>query len=299
MTLTKSKLIVALAVAGGVAAFSVPHETQAYTLNHTYRAQRTTQRAANRYIIAHETGTYAPAINNAQYMNRAWRQAQAFTTYVIGDGGVVYQVAPEGYVSWGAGSYANANSPVQVELARTTSESQFKKDYTAYIGVLSSAAKRWGIPVTLDKAGNGIKSHNWVTAHLWGNHTDPVWYLSSHGVSMQQFAADLKRGKPSWTVTQSKPATSKLVVDGYIGRETIKALQRHEGTPVDGVISPASRLVIAMQKRLGVYADGYIGPITIRAMQRKLGTPVDGVISPASRMVMELQRRLNSGTLPF
>lgn len=41
-----------------------------------------------------------------------------------------------------------------------------------------------------------------------------------------------------------------LEVDGYLGPKTIKALQRHYGTPVDGIISGPSTVVQAMQKAL-------------------------------------------------
>ena len=39
-------------------------------------------------------------------------------------------------------------------------------------------------------------------------------------------------------------------VDGKIGPQTIRALQRYLGTPVDGVISRESRAVMALQQRL-------------------------------------------------
>lgn len=109
-------------------------------------------------------------------------------------------------------------------------------------------------------------------------------------------------------------AHSGLYVDGYWGAATTSALERHEGTPVDGRISGQARsnnirgvvigrggstVVRAMQRRLDVYVDGYLGPQTINAMQRALGTPHDGVISSRSRMVMVMQQRLNAGTLPF
>lgn len=109
-------------------------------------------------------------------------------------------------------------------------------------------------------------------------------------------------------------ARSALTVDGYWGREVTAALQRHEGTIVDGIISGqvrtnnvrgvqigrgGSRVIAAMQRNLGVRVDGYLGPQTINAMQRALGTPHDGVISNRSRMVIVLQERLNAGTLTF
>lgn len=109
-----------------------------------------------------------------------------------------------------------------------------------------------------------------------------------------------------------------LVVDGYWGPETTRALQRHYGTIVDGEIwhqrphsaQPActagwfydwtymgSRVIRALQQDLGVPDDGLLGGITIRALQRRLGTPADGRLDAPSRCVMALQRALNEGTL--
>lgn len=319
-------LIGSLALVGSVAVAPVS-SVSAYTVNRTYYAQRSTQKTSARYIIAHETGDVAPAINNAIYMNREWRSVQAYTAYVVGDGGRVYQVSPEGYVQWGAGSVANSRSPVQIELARTNNRAQFNKDYPVYVNLIRDSAKRWGIPLTLDGAGNGVKSHLWVTQNLWGNHSDPYGYLSQWGVSKQQFAANLQTGlKENGSNVAPQPAPSKpttsagLTVDGDWGKATTRALQRIYGTYNDGIVSsqypwrnfygrvysfqysyyPAgSRLIAAMQRRLGVYADGKLGPATIRAMQRKLGTPVDGSISYHSLMVRAMQRKLNSGVAPF
>lgn len=105
--------------------------------------------------------------------------------------------------------------------------------------------------------------------------------------------AKAKSSKPS-----PKPKAN-LAVDGFLGPQTIRALQRYFGTTVDGVISkPDSLVVRELQKWLGnVAVDGSWGPETTRALQRRLGTPVDGVISRPSMVIKELQRRLNRGKL--
>jgi lysozyme len=91
----------------------------------------------------------------------------------------------------------------------------------------------------------------------------------------------------------------KLRIDGYWGHDTTIALQEHEGTMVDGIISRPSQVVRVIQQHLHVGVDGYCGQATTRAMQEALGTPMDGVISQPSAMVREMQRRLNAGTLSF
>ncbi|WP_256729883.1 SH3 domain-containing protein [Tetragenococcus halophilus] len=155
---------------------------------------RSTQRTTNNYIILHETGGVAPAINNAQYFNREWRNAGTYSSHVVGDGGDVYQISPDGYVQWGAGSYANARSPVQIELARTNDKATFEKDYKAYVNLARDMAKKYNIPLTLDGAGRGIKSHSWVSNNIWGDHTDPYGYLAEYGISRADLAQDLRTG---------------------------------------------------------------------------------------------------------
>nr|WP_217588661.1 N-acetylmuramoyl-L-alanine amidase [Lentibacillus saliphilus] len=93
---------------------------------------------------------------------------------------------------------------------------------------------------------------------------------------------------------------ANLKVDGYLGPNTIKALQRYFGTPVDGYFSKPSLVIKAMQEWLGTPVDGYISEprsLMVEALQRRFGTPVDGFISKPSLVIKELQRRLNRGEL--
>lgn len=111
----------------------------------------------------------------------------------------------------------------------------------------------------------------------------------------------LKKGTVAPTNNPTPVASTPkatLKVDGYLGGNTIKELQRYFKTTVDGVISkPNSQVVRALQKLLGVKVDGDWGPNTTKALQRRFGTVVDGVISKPSLVIKELQRRLNAGKL--
>lgn len=111
---------------------------------------------------------------------------------------------------------------------------------------------------------------------------------------------------------------SGLEIDGYWGSATVRACQEALGTTVDGVVSGqdyrdmsaiggrptgawqvgrgGSKMVEAIQSKVGADADGYFGPNSCRALQSYLGTEADGVISKPSECVRELQRRLNAGT---
>lgn len=169
-----------------------------YTIDYTHQLsddEGSDQQTKNNVIIAHATGVYAPAENVAIFEKREWDSSESYVQYIVGDGGKVYAVGQEGYVAWGAGEWANENAPVQVELAQTYSDSQFKKDYQTYVNLLRDSAKKWNIPTSLDSSEyRGIKSHVWITNHVWGNHVDPYGYLSTHGISQTQFAHDLQYG---------------------------------------------------------------------------------------------------------
>lgn len=105
--------------------------------------------------------------------------------------------------------------------------------------------------------------------------------------------------------TATQPTGSQngvLTVDGYLGTNTIKALQKVLGTSQDGVISSPSQMVRELQRFLNrsgakLTVDGYLGQLTIKALQKYLGTTQDGVISKPSQMVRVLQTRLNTGRL--
>lgn len=190
----------------------------AYTINDEFNLPAGTgsgQVAYPNKIILHETANpTATGRNEALYMTRNWFNAH--TTAVIGDGGIVYRVAPEGNVSWGAGN-ANPYSPVQIELQHTNDPSLFKANYKAYIDYTRDMGKKFGIPMTLDSGVSlwekGIVSHAWVSANVWGDHTDPYGYLAKMGVSKDQLAHDLANGisettKPKPT-EPSKPKPSQ------------------------------------------------------------------------------------------
>lgn len=147
-------------------------------------------------IILHETANErATGRNEATYMRNNW--FNAYTTHIVGDGGIVYNVGQDGYVSYGAGN-ANPYAPVQIELQHTHDAGLFAKNYRAYVALTRDMAKKYNIPVTLDAGGSvwdkGVKSHLWVSQNVWGDHTDPYGYLAEMGVSKAKLAQDLANG---------------------------------------------------------------------------------------------------------
>lgn len=103
---------------------------------------------------------------------------------------------------------------------------------------------------------------------------------------------------------------SALREDGILGPRTISRWQQIMGTSADGVISPVSDLVKAVQRHLnangaspklpvdgkGIRQDGKVYQ-TVRALQRYLGTTADGILTPGGSLAVRvLQRRLNTGS---
>ncbi len=171
----------------------------AYSIDYTYAFnanQGSAQLATHSFVIMHEAGLEAPGRNIAANMKNNYTPYTAYSTFVVGDGGRVYQVGEPGYVSYAAGN-ANGYSPVQIELQRTYDKGEFAKNYATYIELARDYAKKYGIPLTLDAGGAGtpgIKSHLWITQNIWGDHVDPYGYLASMGVSKAKLANDLAKG---------------------------------------------------------------------------------------------------------
>ncbi|MCS8617851.1 peptidoglycan recognition protein family protein, partial [Latilactobacillus curvatus] len=193
-----NKLVVAT-MAAILFASNLASGVQAYSIDNTYKLadnEGSAYKTSNNYIILHDVGTESKAWENASYLKRAWLSTQSYVQYYVGDGGKVFAGGAEGYQAWGAGAVANAGSPVQIELAHTYDKVQFAKDYAAYVNLARNSAIKYGIPLTLDGNGRGIKTHLWVTNNIWGNHTDPYDYLARFGVTKQKLAHDLQTGLP-------------------------------------------------------------------------------------------------------
>ncbi|KRN13483.1 N-acetylmuramidase [Fructilactobacillus fructivorans] len=213
--------VIGFGVAALSAAFlfgaNVP-QTHAANINYQYQLtgnEGSPYRANNKIIVAHETGGEASAQNNAAFEKRTWNSNGAYVQYIVGNNnagqpGNIYQIGQPGYQSWGAGSWANANSPVQIELARTYNAQDFKVNYATYINLLRESAQKYGIPLDTDSAGYvGVKSHNWISQNIWGDHSDPYGYLSQMGVTPSQFAHDIKYGVGNVNTPTYAPAPQR------------------------------------------------------------------------------------------
>ena len=158
--------------------------------------QGSSQKTSNEYIIIHDTANDKnqgdnSAYNEASYMHNNWQNAY---THAIAGWDRVYLVGEAGYVAYGAGEVANSRSPFQIELAHYSDPVKQRQSYVNYINAIREYANKFGISLALDGAGNGIKTHKWVSDNIWGDHQDPYGYLARIGISKNQLANDLAHG---------------------------------------------------------------------------------------------------------
>lgn len=224
-----------------------------YSLNHSYELganQGSSSKASHQYIVAHDTGNdnnkgIGSAQNEASYMRGHWQNA--YTHAIVDDQGI-YIVGTPGYIAYGAGSPANERSPFQVELAHVNSQKRFNESYKRYVWVIRYYASKYGIPLTLDGGGNGVKTHKWVSDNLWGDHQDPYTYLRKWGISKAQFAKDLKSGIGGTASTAAKKATylkaaKQVKAKTSVTRYLDKAFKKKELTFKPGTIFDIASVV--------------------------------------------------------
>lgn len=161
----------------------------------------------------------------------------AYTHFIVDDK-VIYQVGTPGYVAWGVGSNANVDS-----------KARFKELYKRYICLIRYYTDKYGIPKTLDAGGAGtpgVKSHKWVSDHIWGDHQDPYGYLAKWGISKSQLQHDITKGISKAT---SKPASGTYKVkkgDSWWSiNTTVAKLTAANGKTAKSVIHPGDKLKLS------------------------------------------------------
>lgn len=241
------------------------------------------------HIIIHSTAT--PGIMAKDWFKRWNKSTVMVGVHAFIDDLEFWQLLPFNMWAWGVGGKANAYS-LQIEMCEDLNhtEEYFRKVLANTIKKVAEWCKHFNIPVA-----NVIGHYEAYLKGIGSNHGDPRHWWSKFGYTMDMFRSDLQKAidKPI-----AKPTPIELLrVDGYLGKKTITALQKHFGIIQDGVISKPSLMVKKLQKLLGVRVDGYMGTITIKALQKRMGTPQDGIISEPSMCIKELQRRLNAGNL--
>jgi N-acetylmuramoyl-L-alanine amidase CwlA len=139
-------------------------------------------------VVDHSTATpEATDEAESRYFHREWKNRQAFPHFVV-DWDSITQLADTDYIAWAAG---NGNPRyVHIELCETKDHAKFLESYKRYVWLTAYLLRKKNLGVT---DGKTLVSHDWVSKNLGGtNHTDPIAYLKSHGVSWAQHVANIK-----------------------------------------------------------------------------------------------------------
>jgi N-acetylmuramoyl-L-alanine amidase CwlA len=139
-------------------------------------------------VVAHSTATpEATDEREVEYFRRNWNTIKAFVHFFV-DWDSISQTADTNYQAWGAGN--GNNRYLHVELCETKDPAKFKESYKRYVWLLAYLLKQKNLGVT---DGQTLVSHEWVSRNLGGtNHTDPIGYLKSHGVTWAKLVEDVK-----------------------------------------------------------------------------------------------------------
>jgi GH25 family lysozyme M1 (1,4-beta-N-acetylmuramidase) len=227
---------------------------------------------------------------------------------------------------------------LESERTRNCSSDAIQAIATSFCKKIEESGYRTGIYANKNWFTNILKGEYFDKCLKWvAQYNDKLTY-SAENIMMWQYSSDgavngIKgRVDMDWcyyevdspvnvpdasTVQVSAPAPQKanrIAVDGILGTESVKAMQRWLGTPVDGVVSGqlnscakylmacpsgvwryskgGSMMVKALQNWLGVTSDGYMGRKTIMALQRRLGVTVDGYLG--KNTAKALQTYLNN-----
>lgn len=243
-------------------------------------------------------------INTFQQILDGWKTQQSSAHFDVDAWGNVAQYVEVDEYAWAVGDHEGNVTSISIEQCNSAVGGQWPVSETTWKASARLAAWLFVHEVEArPSSSNLFPHHHWSATECPGPYMDSIWatYLAEVQTQYDLFVGG--------TNTPPPPVTSKLTVDGELGKNTITKWQQVMGTPVDGVISSPSDLVKAVQNELnakigaGLVVDGegisQNGTVTktAKALEKYLGTPQDGLIStPVSTVVKALQTKLNTGS---
>lgn len=265
-----------------------------------------------KWIVIHETDNWSKGAGAATHANLQsnGNSRVAGWHYEVDDSEAV-QSFPHTARVFHAGNPNGNRNGIGIEMC-VNSDNDYIQTVKNTAELVRMIMEQENIPIT------NVVQHN----HFSGKHCPRFLREGRKGINWNDFINLVKGVKPKVEVKGkvSNPSAAKkkysVTSDGYVGPETVRALQSYFGLVVDGEMwgqvrnqstlafnqkavrygSGGSPVVRALQKKIGTTVDGYWGANTTRALQRYLGTPVDGEVWRPSTAIKEMQRRLNAGT---
>ncbi len=247
-------------------------------------------------IVIHYTGTMASALDNGAN----WRDNHPGTSahFIIDRDGTIVQSVLLKDMCHAAGNIDVNRRSASIEFVsdgRDFTQAQIESGAK----VVQYIMRTYGLTKECV-----IRHHDVVRYARYGYIADP-WkccpapYVNGDDNSKWYQLRDLLTGEitPTHTTPTERSSSQKIVVDGWIGLDSVSAWQRVMGCKyIDGIISRqwcgskrrhyaittveygvgGSLLVKAIQRKVGVTVDGYMGVNTIKAWQKFVGVDADG-----------------------
>jgi N-acetylmuramoyl-L-alanine amidase len=153
-------------------------------------------------VVAHATDNYGDTDTGERNYEASGAWKNAFVHFFVDDDSIT-QAADTNYRAWGAGGAANPRF-LHVELCQTHDEQKFKAAYLKYCVLIAWLLANRNLGVSFKGT---LWGHLEITNTLGGtSHTDPWDYLASHGISKDQFIADVTW----WYNELTKPAVAPV-----------------------------------------------------------------------------------------
>lgn len=251
---------------------------------------------------------------------------QASSNYGIGSDGRIACYVDEDDGPWTSGNRYNDLRAITFECANYGDGSLSDACWESLVSLCADICRRYGFrgavftgDTDYDDVPDGYML---LTMHRWFQSTDCPgdWFASRFGQLADDINAAMDGETPSFT-PRNNTHGGELDVDGHGGYNTVLDMQHALGTYEDGVISgqwlgyrddfwgmesvewggQGSRMVMALQDKIGTWSDGIWGPETSGKLQEYLikkgyscgSSGVDRCFG--SESVKALQRCLNDG----
>lgn len=249
----------------------------------------------------------------------------ASANYIIRTNGNLIGSVPEEYRAWTTSGYKNDDDKVTVEIQNSTGAPTWKISPEAYVTLIllyADLAKRYKFE---PNDANIFGHRDYAATACPGPYLYPL--LPDVARKAASLNGVIEKPKPTTPSKPTPPASNKLKVDGFWGKNVTKRAQALLLTTVDGIISNqteawssnqglttgwdwtgeagdgGSQFIHKHQALLrsrGLYKgkiDGKIGPLYITALQKDVGTYPDGRLGYQSNTVKKFQQKLNSGRI--
>lgn len=185
-----------------------------------------------RQVHLHSTANKKATMEGeVKYLQDNWRKNEAYYTHLVGGGGRIIQVAEVNGGGWDVGGDWNRETYAAIEFSENVKDqADFNKSYHAYIWLARKLATDNGIPLDLDTPSTaGIKTHWFASKSGHGSdHTDPLAFLESWGISYAQLKNDIKYGLPdnyAPVPTATQPASTPAPAPAPVSKSAIDSFK--------------------------------------------------------------------------